>query len=421
MNNLLSKKIIVIFLNIISVCFIFGCGNKKDVLEGLTETAIETSDDSAISDNTTTLSDNHANYSSDNKKTSSDDLLDEFLSGNIPAYCNNLYVRSFDESVNDTPTAKESPFYISELTDSEDETERCTFKERADIDNDGKDELVFITPYYGEMYIDAYNGDVYMIAEGQSTAECLSYTNHNGDTWIVYSDTTHGGRYTHQFYKLDGNEHFADSFTLYAEWDYETPINFYNKDSIFYYNDEKISMEEYESIYNEFFENDITDYRKEKEAEYAKVDKGGDIELYDYFDFKNFPYNAISDMEKYGITFKNDEIEDLITCYDKSGKKVMEICLLDVGSVEYIEKAEGISIFSLTPGMTTNQVYMAQKKWGLLNSNVDTQIYGDEPMSIYVYDDPNREFGEMIQIKYNDDGTIKSISLLPYDPQKKAG
>ena len=112
-----------------------------------------------------------------------------------------------------------------------------------DLDNDGELEYVIDT-IYGIMCFDCKDGKVTMFADGEGTAAFCSYITYNNSTWIVYRDTAHEGRSMYQLYKFNGNLQIEDSMNLY--WNEDEDGN-----RTYYYNDEKISEEDYNKKYKE--------------------------------------------------------------------------------------------------------------------------------------------------------------------------
>lgn len=165
-----------------------------------------------------------------------EELLDAFLAGEIPAIYD-------DES--------ERVIMYDQLPHDEDDWENYSVGERIDLDNDGEVEQIVNGPY-GGIYFDARDGKVYVLAEGDGTAIVLSYADYDNATWIVHSDTTHGGRQLFWLMKYDGEGKIVDEFGLGAEY-WDSADFEYHEDSDFTYRDEKISMSEYEELRKEIF------------------------------------------------------------------------------------------------------------------------------------------------------------------------
>ncbi|MDE5699422.1 MAG: hypothetical protein K2I96_18770 [Lachnospiraceae bacterium] len=169
-------------------------------------------------------------------KFESEELLDEFLAGKIPA------VYDVDD---------ESAIMFDDLTFGEEDWCSYSVGERVDLDNDGESEQIIKGPY-GGMYLDARNGKVYVLAEGDGTSQTLSHANYDNAAWIVYSDTTHAGRQMYWLTRYDGDGNVVDEFQLSAEY-WDSPDSRYDENSDFTYRDNKISMEEYEALRKEIF------------------------------------------------------------------------------------------------------------------------------------------------------------------------
>ena len=171
-------------------------------------------------------------------KSESEALLDAFLASEIPAIYEN----------------EERPNILFNQLPN-DKWDYCSYYyvgERVDLDNDGENEQIVNGPY-GGIYFDARDGKVYVLAEGDGTAQSLSYTYYDNATWIVHSDTTHGGRLVYWLTKYDGKGDIVDEFVLSAQY-WDSPTGRYDESSTFHYRDEEISMEEYERLIKEIFE-----------------------------------------------------------------------------------------------------------------------------------------------------------------------
>ena len=141
--------------------------------------------------------------------------------------------------------------WVSDLRIDTDEWDSYYIGERKDLDNDGENEQIFNGPY-GGMYLDTRDGKAYIMAQGEGTAEELSYTTYDNAVWIVHSDISHTGRETYQLTKYQGGDKIVDSFDFKAEY-YENNVDEYTENSDFTYRDEKITMEEFEKLKEEIF------------------------------------------------------------------------------------------------------------------------------------------------------------------------
>lgn len=159
-------------------------------------------------------------------------LLDMFVAGEIAA---NYVADEYD------------PFYITDLPIDVEDFYSYSIGDRMDLDNDGENELIIEGPYGGK-YLDARDGQIYVLDEGEGTALVLSYTQFDGKTWIVHSDTTHGGRIMYNFTLYDGDGQVVDEFELNKEF-WETPDTPDGPKTVYTYRDEEITKDEYDELY----------------------------------------------------------------------------------------------------------------------------------------------------------------------------
>ena len=138
--------------------------------------------------------------------------------------------------------------YSSAFSGDADATEMLTKEDPVDLDNDGEKEFILYNPYYGCMCFDCKDGEIKLFACGEGTAAVCSYVTYKDATWIVHSDTTHGGRDVYQFDKYDGNLNIVESFNLY--W---TAEDLEENNKTYYYNDEEITEAEYNKYHDEIF------------------------------------------------------------------------------------------------------------------------------------------------------------------------
>ncbi|MBO6089497.1 MAG: hypothetical protein J6P37_04200 [Lachnospiraceae bacterium] len=117
--------------------------------------------------------------------------------------------------------------------------------ERFDLDNDGEKELILDGPY-GGMYLDAMDGNLYVFAAARGNAGGLQYAYYDDAYWIVYHDTTHGGRSCYWLYKYEGGDNVVDTMTLMGFWNSE-------EDKEFTFNGESITEDDYNRIHDEIF------------------------------------------------------------------------------------------------------------------------------------------------------------------------
>ncbi len=181
---------------------------------------------------------NNDNAATSDKVEDSETLYKQFLDGEISA------TRILEDG-------SEYTFLYSDLPHDEDDWESYFVSdEKADLDDDGEDELILTGPY-GGMYLDARDGSVYVLAEGEGTTGYLSHVEYEGKTYIVHSDTSHGGRQIYIFDRFEKGQS-VENFALSAEY-WENENDQYDENSDFTFKDQKITMEEYETLVKEIF------------------------------------------------------------------------------------------------------------------------------------------------------------------------
>lgn len=207
---------------------------EDDIISEVSETDVK-EDNSEESDDKRTF-EAFTPDDTDNEELEPEELLDAFLAGEIPAY--------YDYR-------EETTIMYDQLPHDENDWERYSVGERIDLDNDGEVELIVSGPYGGK-YLDARDGKVYVLAEGEGTTGLLSYANYDNATWIVHSDILHWGRELHWLTRYDGEGKIVDTFKFGAEY-WDSPDDEYDENSKFTYRDEEISMSEYEELHKEIF------------------------------------------------------------------------------------------------------------------------------------------------------------------------
>lgn len=160
---------------------------------------------------------------SNSDETSAENLLDLFIDGKVVAN----YIETDRE-----------PFYITDLPYDEEDFNSYTIGDRVDLDNDGEEELIINGPY-GGMYLDVRAEQVYVLDEGWGAAGTLSYTEFDGQTWIVHSDVMHGGRDIYDFTLYNGDGSVVDEFRLSKEY-WEKPDEPDGPGTVYTYRDEKL-------------------------------------------------------------------------------------------------------------------------------------------------------------------------------------
>ncbi|MCI8438305.1 MAG: hypothetical protein HFF73_02140 [Oscillospiraceae bacterium] len=168
-----------------------------------------------------------------------EELLDLFINGSIHA------ISSEDLA---------SAFYITDLDMDSEEWDSYSIGERADLDNDGENELIICGPY-GGIYLDARGGKVYEFAVGEGDSLVLSYVFYNGSTWIMYSNRMHTGYEAYHMEKFEGADNLVAEMDFYEELVDEDNVEGKEK---YMLNGAEISYDEYFELCSKIFATEVT-------------------------------------------------------------------------------------------------------------------------------------------------------------------
>lgn len=120
-----------------------------------------------------------------------------------------------------------------------------------DVDEDGKDELIASTLFYGYDIYDVKDGKLLLLDCGDGTAAACGLYKGNGHVYVSHSDFSHAGRKMLFLKRYDENGNVLEEIGIHAEyWDSEDDM--YDENSDFTYNDQKITMQEYEDYMNSY-------------------------------------------------------------------------------------------------------------------------------------------------------------------------
>ncbi|MCM1123751.1 MAG: hypothetical protein NC416_14300 [Eubacterium sp.] len=177
-------------------------------------------------------SDTQADEKTDSEMTA-EELFDLFINGSISA------VDSADLT---------STFYITDF-----DMDSYSIGEKADLDNDGENELIICGPY-GGIYLDARDNKVYEFATGDGNALTLSYVVYNGATWIMYSNRMNAGYEAYHMEKYEGADHLVAEMNFSEESVEENNIEGGMKYTL---NGTEISYDEYTALGSRIFATEV--------------------------------------------------------------------------------------------------------------------------------------------------------------------
>jgi len=236
----------------------------SDAKEELTSTEItsdeEVSDTQSTEASTEETSEYtfHENRLFGDYKSGNEKLLDMFMNNEIECY------PSYDST--------EGSFLFSDIpTDPNEPLDYYYVEGRADIDNDGENELL-LGGTYGGKFIDASNDKVFVMTEGEGTAGELDYCFYEGKAYVLHEDVSHGGRLVYIFSEYDSTGKELDSFSLEA-WSESSE---YDSDETAEYSfkEQTINCDEFNRIRNEIEKKDRTYIGAYDSADYNDLEIG---------------------------------------------------------------------------------------------------------------------------------------------------
>ena len=155
---------------------------------------------------------------------SSEDIFHDFLHNNL-TFSGTTYSERYAEEVE--ITGEQPPVYLY------------------DVNEDGDDELLVYTMFYGCDIYDVVNGELSLLDHGEGTTEVCDVCKHEDHVYVSHSDFTHQGRRYYNVKRYNAAGEVVEEHDINAEfWDAEDDM--YHEDSDFTYDGEKITEEEYE-------------------------------------------------------------------------------------------------------------------------------------------------------------------------------
>ena len=162
------------------------------------------------------------------------------------------FERDWIPAIRITEDGQEETFLFSSILKEDGAKNRyLDYGERADLDNDGQEEMILSGPR-GGMYLDARDGRVYVLGECNEVYFSMSHVKYEGVTYIVDESTWQRGIYIYNMYEYNGNGEVVDSFSLtglYAQEDHDDET----VEDEFTFKGEKITQDEFETLREEIF------------------------------------------------------------------------------------------------------------------------------------------------------------------------
>ncbi len=120
-----------------------------------------------------------------------------------------------------------------------------------DIDEDGQDELLISTWYYGYWIYDIRDGNLVLLDRGNGTAAVCGVYKGNDHVYVGHSDFSHVGRQTLSLVRYDAHGKIVENIEINAEY-WDSDADHYDENSDFSYNGQKITMQEYENYMDQY-------------------------------------------------------------------------------------------------------------------------------------------------------------------------
>ena len=187
-------------------------------------------------------------YENINRETDTKKVLDDFVSGKKDAM---LYAKEICENPQDGFVMNSFEEIYEDITCGE---EWWGELEYIDFDNDGEEELVLHGIYGSKSFFDVIGDTVYLLLHTSSTTDVGSVAEIDNTRVIERTDLTHGGRKYYEIMQYDSCGCLVERFSLYAEYEGDR----YRASDRFEYNNQKITMQEFEAMVDkiEFVDSD---------------------------------------------------------------------------------------------------------------------------------------------------------------------
>ncbi|MCR5800558.1 MAG: hypothetical protein K6G69_10830 [Lachnospiraceae bacterium] len=218
---------------VMTITALTGCGSANDTIQN-TETQPEVKEETVI----------ESEEAKEEQPT-----VNEEASGEIPdASVSSADDKIYEQFINDELKLDGKTFSeIFSFMQEDFNTDPTTFY--YDVDEDGKDELLVTTLFYGYNIYDVRDGELLLLDCGDGTAAACGVYEVNGHVYVSHSDFSHAGRKMLDLTRYDQNGNVTETITINAEyWDSEDDV--YDENSDFTYNGQKITMQEYEDHMN---------------------------------------------------------------------------------------------------------------------------------------------------------------------------
>ncbi len=268
-----------------------------------------------------------------------------------------------------------------------------------DVDEDGEDELLTDSIYGFEIF-DVRDGQIYLLASGNGTADMCRVYQGEGHTYVAHFNYGSVGWEDLELIRYNGDGEEVESILLYAEY----PGDSYTEDGSYTLNDKEITMDEYKKYMESYT---MVPLEEMKQVEDNK-DDNKIIDAYVEYYEKHFPPN---DYGGYSVAFVCLDEDDIPEMLVKANFDMGEVTALqydegkihDLGSyvtLEYIPHSNEL-VNSWSDGETNEDVLMKIMDHKITNVGGRSSIYWGDSITKYYSLDENGNETEITRDEYD--------------------
>ncbi|WP_027205232.1 hypothetical protein [Butyrivibrio fibrisolvens] len=255
MKKQIIIKSLLLTISLGAVMTTYGCGNTaKDTTENAAATDTETSQESNINGNSSTTDNSESDVTDQEASNTEDSDTSEESSGD-KADPQAIYQQFLDNELEFN-----GQLFSDRYTYLKQDFELTPAGYYYDVDEDGEDELLISTFYYGFDIYDVRDGELVLLDYGDGTADACSVFTGEGHTYVAHSDFFHAGRQVLTLIRYDENGDVVELISLSAFYE-DSESDTYDENAQFSYNDTAITMAEYEEYMNLYQAAPVEDMR----------------------------------------------------------------------------------------------------------------------------------------------------------------
>lgn len=256
MKKQIIIKSLLLTISLGAVMTTYGCSNAaKDTTENAEATDTETSQASDANDSSNADVDSESDVTDQEASTTevSDDVSEDSTGDKADPQA--IYQQFLDNELEFN-----GQLFSDRYTYLKEDFELTPAGYYYDVDEDGEDELLISTFYYGFDIYDVRDGELVLLDYGDGTADACSVFTGEGHTYVAHSDFLHAGRQVLTLIRYDENGDVVELISLSAFYE-DSESDTYDENAQFSYNDTAITMAEYEEYMNLYQAAPVEDMR----------------------------------------------------------------------------------------------------------------------------------------------------------------